>query len=148
MVLARLVGLGEAATHGTGFSRLQLYGAILQDGLKSPLIGQGASAYREVAENLGISGSVAENFAVEFFHSSGLIGLGALLVGILLELRRALRAIPADESPWRLAVLGLTATVLIGALSNPSFWNGTLWCGLALIGCARRIQPPTPLDPA
>jgi O-antigen ligase/polysaccharide polymerase Wzy-like membrane protein len=133
LVIARVLDLGRL-TGGTASSRLQLWTAMTDDFLYSPVFGHGAAAYRRLSQLLGIQTSVSENFAIEVLHAGGVVAAMFLASGVGLCVGASLRHHDApgrDTATLRLAVLAGTTTMLIGALTNPAGWDGLFWVVLA-----------------
>jgi hypothetical protein len=119
---------------GTGSGRLIMWKAFWRDGLRSPLFGHGAAAYREIAESLGVKGTVSENFVIEIFHAGGAISVLLLIVALLAVLLRCLLAPGAERQPALTAacLTGLVA-LTIASTTNPAAWNGLFWVILGLV---------------
>jgi hypothetical protein len=134
---------------GTGSARLIMWKAFLTDGLRSPLFGHGAAAYRDISEHLGVQGTVSENFLVEIFHAGGAVAVVLLLVALVGVLLRCLLSPGAGRRPAQTAACLVGAVALvIGSMTNPAAWNGLFWLILGLVASrplAEESAAPPPL---
>lgn len=119
---------------GTGSARVIMWKAFWRDGLRSPLFGHGAAAYREVAEHLGVKGTVSENFVIEMFHAGGAVSVALLLTALIGVLASCLLAPGAEQKPAHTAAC-LTAgvAVIVASTTNPAAWNALFWLILGLV---------------
>jgi O-antigen ligase len=119
---------------GTGSARLIMWRAFMRDGMRSPLFGHGAAAYRDISEHLGVQGTVSENFVVEIFHAGGGISVLLLLVALLGVMKACLFQPGAARRPAHTAAcLAGAAALVIGSTTNPAAWNGLFWLILGLV---------------
>jgi hypothetical protein len=119
---------------GTGSARLIMWRAFLRDGMRSPLFGHGAAAYRDISEHLGVQGTVSENFVVEIFHAGGAISVLLLLVALTGVLLYCLLQPGASRRPAHTAAcLTGAAALIIGSTTNPAAWNGLFWLILGMV---------------
>jgi O-antigen ligase len=134
---------------GTGSARLIMWRAFMRDGMRSPLFGHGAAAYRDISEHLGVKGTVSENFVVEIFHAGGAISVLLLLVALTGVLSYCLLQPGASRRPAHTAAcLTGAAALVIGSTTNPAAWNGLFWVILGMVasrpfGQEADSRPPT-----
>ena len=118
---------------GTGFSRIIMWNAMLRDAGRSPVFGHGASAYRAVAERLGVQGTVSENFPIEILHAGGAVGVGFLLLGLAGVGYHCLLKPGAFRNPAATAAcLAAAVAIAMASMTNPAAWNGLFWILLGL----------------
>jgi O-antigen ligase/polysaccharide polymerase Wzy-like membrane protein len=133
LVVQRVVQLVKLDA-GTGSARLIMWKAFLTDGLRSPLFGHGAAAYRDISEHLGVQGTVSENFVVEIFHAGGMVAVVLLLVALVSVLLHCLLSPGAARRPAQTAACLVGAVALvIGSMTNPAAWNGLFWLILGVV---------------
>jgi hypothetical protein len=133
LVMQRFVQL-VTLDAGTGSARLIMWRAFLRDGMRSPLFGHGAAAYRDISEHLGVKGTVSENFVVEIFHAGGAISVLLLLVALTGVLLYCLLQPGASDRPVHTAAcLAGAAALIIGSTTNPAAWNGLFWLILGMV---------------
>jgi hypothetical protein len=133
LILARFLALTNLAT-GSGWGRVQLYQEVIRDAQRSLVFGNGAASYRAVSELLGVRGSVSENFVVEMLHASGIVGVSFLALGLgRIILHGVKRAAPGIPRPIPAALIAGGLTLIGGAMTNPSFWNGLFWMILGIV---------------
>jgi hypothetical protein len=133
LVMQRVVQLVKLDA-GTGSARLIMWKSFLRDGLRSPIFGHGAAAYRDISEHLGVRGTVSENFVVEIFHAGGAVAVGLLLLALAGLLLRCLLAPGAARRPAQTAACLVGAlTLVIGSTTNPAAWNGLFWLILGTV---------------
>jgi hypothetical protein len=131
-----LTSVGSYET-GTVAARLTSWGAMLNDVVSDPLVGQGALAFRRYFPP---ELTASENFPLEILHSAGVLGFVGLmsfqLRAILGGVRCALKQAPGGG---RDLVAGLTATctaMLVVSVTNPFAWSPLYWILFALLVCS------------
>lgn len=119
---------------GTGWSRLVMWQAFLRDAERSPVFGHGGAAYREISENMGVQGTVSENFVIEIFHAGGGVAVLLLIVGLTGVLLYCLLQPGAGRRPAHMAACVTGAVALIvGSTTNPAAWNGLFWVLMGMV---------------
>ena len=135
LVAQRFFAVVEIAM-GTGFSRLVMWRAFLDDVWSSPLFGHGAAAYREISEQLGIQGTVSENFVIEILHAGGAVSLILLVVAMLGIMLDCLMQPGASRRPAQTAAcLAGAVALILGSMTNPAAWNGLFWVLMGVVAC-------------
>jgi hypothetical protein len=120
---------------GTMFMRYQNWMLLITDGLHSPIIGHGGTAYRSLLP----APLVPESFLVETFHSAGLLGVSAFVWLQVHLLRRALRVLRAGrhlEIRWIMPFVIAYSGYFLAVQTNPNIWSAFYWMFLALLTAA------------
>jgi O-antigen ligase len=147
LVMQRVMELVQLDA-GTGSARLIMWEAFMRDGLRSPVFGHGAAAYRDISEHLGVQGTVSENFVVEIFHAGGGVAVLLLLVALLGILLRCLLSPGASHRPAQTAACLVGAVALvIASTTNPAAWNGLFWLILGVVASRPTSEEATASAP-
>jgi hypothetical protein len=121
------------AQQGTGLGRLADWNLLITDGLKQPILGHGADAYKALL----LPGLVVESASVEIFHSAGILGLGLYAMAYLLVVARLIRGVfgsrpeSADRAMPAVALASFVA-LFVSSQLNPSMWGNMYWLLLAI----------------
>jgi O-antigen ligase len=127
---------------GTAGEKLRMWGAMLEDVSRNPLLGAGQDSYMVYYPSTAGGGS--HNFPIEILHATGLSGFlpyaylhAALLWTAWGVLRRAR---PPNEDRWLLLGLaGAFVVVVLSSLTNLIFWTQAYWLLAGLLAAGSRL---------
>jgi hypothetical protein len=117
---------------GTMYERFVFWMRFIEDGIRNPILGHGADAYKTLIPPPHVS----ENFVIESFHAAGIAG--PLIFGWFhwKLLKRAILMIRADQQfhlRWMVPFLAAYSGYFVAVQTNPNIWGAFFWMFLAFM---------------
>ena len=117
---------------GTGYYRMSMWEQMLGDIIDFPIWGRGGGAFLKF---ISYEGSPSENYFLEIFQSSGLFGLLAVILPIIIVIGKSLKLIFMHKKsfePLLIMIFAANIGLLFPILTTPGAWGGFYWFMFAL----------------